>query len=589
LPERFQALETVAASGGWQLVRARDTLLEREVFLKWQAAPAGEARSDESAAGHRLREARALARLQHPAIHHLLDVLETPAGMLLVLEPVCGETLEARLQREERLGPDDALRLGIALAGALEAVHAAGLVHRAVESGNVLLGEAGSVKLTGFQLAKPSSPGRADEPSSLLGKPSGAAGTHPAPEQVLKGEDGPRADLFGLGWILYECLTGRAPYAGKNPATWTPPDDVRDAVPEAPLALSRTIALCLAPSPSHRPQDAAEVRAALEAERGEPANPEPAAAAPAASRPGRKPLWATVAVASAAALGYLLVGGPIPMTSASNSRGVELSAVPAAVPLPRAETRADYLPLYAHSYALLIGIGDAYAKTGLPVLANAERDARSMAEALGHDPVSPWTTDLLLGEAATRNAIIDGIAHLSDRAGPDDRILVFYAGHGKGHTRAEGSGWLLPAGAQPGPEGRPTWIRFDEFGWLFREARAKHILVAMDCCYGGRLVESRGVDPVRAYSDRFLTRKAHVVIASGLGDEEVSDGVAGGNSPFAKVIVSALEEHGGPLLSSDLFVRVQHAIVEGSVGQTPVVGTPEGSPIGGQFVFFRER
>ena len=137
------------------------------------------------------------------------------------------------------------------------------------------------------------------------------------------------------------------------------------------------------------------------------------------------------------------------------------------------------------------------------------------------------------------------------------------------------------------PDRRSTWVRFDELTRFFQEARAKHILVTMDCCYGGRLAATRRTE-AEAYAERYLTRPAHVVIASGREMEQVSDGPPGGHSPFAEAFLEALRGGAGPLMSSSLFAGIQERFARSDVGHTPVMGVPVGSPVGGEFVFFRE-
>lgn len=591
IPERFAFLEELGCVLGARLVRATDTLLQREVVLKLVPNDSASAGGDPQAVSRVLREARALARIDHPAVHGLLDVSETPTGIVLVLEPSTGETLAARLDREGRLEPEDVLDLGIALAGALEVVHAAGILHRGVHAENIRLEAGRSPTLSGFDLAKAAPDARGAAPSSMNFSPGQCAEevrAHPAPEQLTRRQEDPRADLFGLGWVLYTSLTGQPPYQGANPLEWREPPDVRARIPSAPRELARVLASCLSLSPAARPTSAAAVRTTLESAR---AAPPAAAAEPAPAAPGAHSLkWAGAAVVAGLLLAYLLSARPLARDGDEREpqRGV-VAVGPARPPEPTEPPARPWgsAPRYEHSRALLIGVGQAYSRTGFPALQNAERDTTAVAEALGREKGHTWDISTLLGDGATRESIINHVAQLADRSGPDDRVLIFFAGHGKAHERAEGSGWLIPAGARPGAAGRPGWVRFDEFFRFFKEARAKHILIAMDCCYGGRLVTSRSAG-AQAFAERFLTRPAHVIITSGRGDEEVSDGAPGGHSPFAKALVAALHTPGRPLTTTMLFAEIQHAVLESGIAQTPVYGYPEGSPVGGEVVFFRE-
>jgi hypothetical protein len=294
-----------------------------------------------------------------------------------------------------------------------------------------------------------------------------------------------------------------------------------------------------------------------------------------------------VAAAAVAAEVFLLVGGAVPRTSADDPRGPMsvAGAVDGRAARPGA-SEVPLRPLYAHSHALLIGIGQAYEGSGFPVLPNAERDIELVAQALGREKRSPWAIQRLLGKEATRAAIVDTVHALSASAQPDDRVLIYYAGHGKANERADELGWMVPAGAAS--DKPSTWIPFHAFDQIFKEEPgAKHILVAMDCCYGGRLTYARAAASDERFGERFLTRKAHVVITSGWGDEQVSDGAVGTHSPFAAAFVGALANR-GPLTSSMLFARIQDAFARANVRQSPMLGYPEGSPAGGDFVFFRE-
>src|SRR5690606_3928616 len=148
---RYEVLETLLETASRVEARARDRVLGREVLLLWRrsANPAGEAGN-----AAELREARALAGLTHGAVQRLHDAFPERGGLTLVLEPVAGVRLDERLAGGERLEPGEVRELGILLADALAAVHAAGAVHRDVGARNVILRPGGGVCLTGFRFAK---------------------------------------------------------------------------------------------------------------------------------------------------------------------------------------------------------------------------------------------------------------------------------------------------------------------------------------------------------------------------------------------------------------------------------------------------
>ena len=110
------------------------------------------------------------------------------------------------------------------------------------------------------------------------------------------------------------------------------------------------------------------------------------------------------------------------------------------------------------------------------------------------------------------------------------------------------------------------------------------MLLAMDCCYGGRLVSSRSASS--EYEERLMTRRAHVIISSGRGDQQVSDGVPGENSPFATAFIKALDSNGPAraITSSQIYSSMETYWMQEDFNQEPLIGYPEGAQ-GGNFVF----
>jgi hypothetical protein len=194
----------------WQ---AEDTVLRRPVAVKEVLLPHGLSPHEREVACERtLREARAIARLAHPNVVTLFDVLDEDGRPWVVMELVPARSL-AQVVREE--GPLPAPRvaaLGLAVLSALEAAHAAGITHRDVKPGNILLADDGRVKLTDFGIARIAEDSALTGTGLLLGSPS-----YIAPEVVRGGSAGPAADLFGLGATLYAAVEGRPPFRGEDP------------------------------------------------------------------------------------------------------------------------------------------------------------------------------------------------------------------------------------------------------------------------------------------------------------------------------------------------------------------------------------
>jgi len=213
------------------------------------------------------REARLLAELDHPSILHLYDFVRTGDRMWLVLEYVDGWTLEEILGRAGRLSPAAACSVALELARGLEHAHSHGIVHRDLQPRNVLVSRRGQVKLTGFAVAVderlPTAPELLDQSTSLTGP------SYMSPEQILGEPADPRSDVFSLGVLLFETLSGQRPFAGPDHHTTTQrirhdaPTPLGRAAHGVPASLERVVLHCLEKLPSHRFQTAGELSAAL--------------------------------------------------------------------------------------------------------------------------------------------------------------------------------------------------------------------------------------------------------------------------------------------------------------------------------------
>ena len=207
-----------------------------------------------------------------------------------------------------------------------------------------------------------------------------------------------------------------------------------------------------------------------------------------------------------------------------------------------------------------------------------------------------WDIKSLVGSQASRAAIVSSLSELCKAAKENDKIFVFFAGHGVRHEFSDRTGWIIPADGQTADKDPDhlSWVRLDEFSHVFDENRAKHVLVAMDCCYGGRLATADfglEVAPAdrraEAYAEALLMREARLVITSGLPDEEVSDGPRGENSPFARAFAEALfPPDGAPVTGFEIFTAIRKKFIEEGVRHLPVLGFPPGTQPGGDVVFF---
>jgi len=208
LAGRYRLLTILGKGGMGRVWRAYDELLDREVAVK--EVPVGGA--DRPAAQARIvREARAAARLDHPNVIRVYDILRTTTRSWIVMEYVPGRCLHSTVLQDGPLSHRQAARIGLAVLEALRAAHAAGVVHRDVKPQNVLIAADGRVVLTDFGLATVTEdPDQPDDTTSsvVVGSPY-----YVAPERFRDRASGPETDLWSLGATLYTTVEGRPPFA----------------------------------------------------------------------------------------------------------------------------------------------------------------------------------------------------------------------------------------------------------------------------------------------------------------------------------------------------------------------------------------
>ncbi|HET8634457.1 MAG TPA: serine/threonine-protein kinase, partial [Gemmatimonadales bacterium] len=258
-------LERELGRGGMGVVfLARDTSLDRPVAVK---VVHPELAGHESIARRFLDEARTIARLRHPNIVAVHSSGASGDLLWYVMDQVPGETLRARLDRDGRLPPDEVTRITADLAGALDAAGAAGVVHRDVKPENILL-EAGTGRplLADFGIARAMEANQTD-PRTALGVAVGTP-TYMSPEQAAGDVVDTRSDLYALGVVAYEMLTGKPPFQGPQRVVVSQhlsqrPTPVRKSRPDASPILADAIMRALEKNPAERWQTGAEFRAAL--------------------------------------------------------------------------------------------------------------------------------------------------------------------------------------------------------------------------------------------------------------------------------------------------------------------------------------
>jgi serine/threonine-protein kinase len=267
----YRLVERLAAGGMGEVWRAWDGRLKRPVAVKHILPDI----LDQPGVRERFRrEAEAGARLTHPAVVQIYDLVESPEGDWLVMELVVGKTLRQLLSESPLPGLlpiRSAVQWGREIAGGLAAAHAEGILHRDLKAANVMITAAGHAKVLDFGIARALSP-EGGEQEATLSHPGMVMGTSYAmsPEQVLGLPLGPRSDLFSLGSLLYEMLTGEAPFRASTGADTLArvcnyrPLAARRLRPEIPAEVSALVERLLEKEPNARPRDATEVAARLE-------------------------------------------------------------------------------------------------------------------------------------------------------------------------------------------------------------------------------------------------------------------------------------------------------------------------------------
>ena len=262
-------LERELGRGGMATVHlARDAELDRPVAVK---VLAGHLSGDEDLRERFVREARMAAGLSHPNVVQVFDAGEEDGRLYIVMEYVPGVTLADELGRAGKLDPAAAVELALQACAGLQHAHEAGLVHRDVKPGTLIVREDGALKITDFGIARAVEATQLTQVGSVLG-----TAAYLSPEQAAGERVTAATDIYGLGVVLYELLTGRTPFvieslndllAKHRESAVTP---VRELEPAVSEALEAAVMKCLARNPDYRPASAAALAHELAA-----ASPEP--------------------------------------------------------------------------------------------------------------------------------------------------------------------------------------------------------------------------------------------------------------------------------------------------------------------------
>ncbi|MFH0174397.1 protein kinase [Streptomyces cacaoi] len=215
LAGRYRLADAIGSGGMGRVWRAHDELLHRAVAIKELTAALYVAEGDQAVLLARTRaEARAAARINHSAVVTVHDVLEHDGRPWIVMELVEGRSLADAVKEDGRVEPTEAARIGLWVLRALRAAHSAGVLHRDVKPGNVLLSHDGRVLLTDFGIAQI----EGDSTITRTGEVVGSV-DYLAPERVRGQDPGPSSDLWALGATLYTAVEGRSPFRRTSPLT----------------------------------------------------------------------------------------------------------------------------------------------------------------------------------------------------------------------------------------------------------------------------------------------------------------------------------------------------------------------------------
>ena len=259
LGDRYRLDDRIAAGGMGEVWRGTDTVLGRDVAVKTLHA----GRAGDPGFQTRFRhEARAMAVLHHPGVADVYDYGQSGPDAYIVMARVEGEALNQRIAARGRLTPDETMSIVAQAGRALEAAHRAGIVHRDVKPGNLIIRPDGTVVLVDFGVA------RSAESAALTGaKEVVGTALYIAPEQVSKENTGPAADVYALGVVAYHCLAGHPPFLGDSPiavAMQHVRDEPPPLPPDVPTAVRMVVETAMAKDPGARFTSAAAMAEAAE-------------------------------------------------------------------------------------------------------------------------------------------------------------------------------------------------------------------------------------------------------------------------------------------------------------------------------------
>jgi len=252
----YEVLASIGSGGMGEVYRARDRKLGRDVAIKLLPATL---RGDARALARFEREAKALAAMNHPNIVTIYSIEKDNDVLFLTMELVDGESLESCV-REDGMTEEEFRDIAVPLTGAVAAAHASGIIHRDLKPANILITEDGRVKVLDFGVALVPHAANLTDANTTVGTVA-----YMSPEQITGGEVDGRSDIFSLGIVFFEFLSGVHPFRGDFPAAlmYSIVNEDPPGLPFLPDSVAGLVARCLEKNPENRHDDAEELGRAL--------------------------------------------------------------------------------------------------------------------------------------------------------------------------------------------------------------------------------------------------------------------------------------------------------------------------------------